>query len=1031
MKREGEIEIGDHLKKLLAEKELLVPFIGAGFSVPACPTWSGFLEQYFLGLKENFLLSKDERFYLKLKKSKDPNRFEKIADWLIKKSGKGEFYHQVNVQFNKPLLPEMQEKFKLLHKSFPGLKITTNYDCFIETSSFPGSHVETCRGSQHTECERLLTYFKENSLVKIHGGVKDMNSIVLSSSQYADLYGHPTGFDINAPLPAFLERLFCNFSLLFIGCSLVFDRTLMILKSLTHTRPHFALMRKPGNGKGKDKRNEWVEVNHRLSSLNITPVWLEDYEEIEEVLQKLAGTPFIYPHLYPGEPGHPFVGREKELRKMEKNLDRVGGTVQTISGRLFNLDGAGGVGKTTLALEAARRFSHLFPDGVLPLIRVDEHTPISFAMHLSRHFNLLNVPEPADEKEAQALVTTILKKRRVLLILDNAVDWKDLRYMLPLESAAAIIVTTRSRDMHKHIRLTFSRFQVEEISLEKFTPEEALALFRAMLDQEYRPEEEEIYLQIAENLGFLPIALRQAISLMLFGPHYSAPMLRDKLKKEDRLALLGKGQAVEESDSRAVEAVFDLSSPLLTNELTEALKYLSVCAPGPVPLNFLEQLSKEKSIGESLERLYTLSWCERREMGETRSYELHQLVRELVNRRFECPFVQEFIRLVHDIFTDDSVHFSIKDDLMPQLEEAFCLAAGIKDSRLTDWLYDLYDFCTRRGYSEFYIRLTQTVETLFPDDRWTLEAVLGNRALVFKALGKLKEAMELHKKEEKIKEELGDRAGLAACYGNQALILKAWGKVQEAMTLHKKEEKICEELGDRAGLARSYGNQALILSDWGKLKEAMTLHKKDEKICEELGDRAGLAACYGNQALILKAWGNLQEAMTLHKKQEKIYEELGERKGLALSYCGQALILSAWGKRQEAMTLHKKEEKICEEFGGRAGLARSYGNQALILKAWGKLHEAMRLHKKEETIYEELGDRAGLARSYGNQALILKAWGKLKEAMRLHKKEETIHDELGDRAGLAITWWNQGIIHGDQGDMDKKIDLWKKSIAVN
>ena len=951
MKREGEIEIGDHLKKLLAEKELLVPFIGAGFSVPACPTWSGFLEQYFLGLKENFLLPKDERFYLKLKNSKDPNRFEKMADWLIEKSEKGEFYRQVYAQFNKPLLPEMQEKFILLHKSFPGLKITTNYDCFIETSSFPGSHVETCRGSQHTECERLLTHFKENSLVKIHGGVKDMNSIVLSSSHYADLYGHPTGFDINAPLPAFLKRLFCNFSLLFIGCSLVFDRTLMILKSLSHTRPHFALMRKPGKGKKK----EWVDVNRRLSSLNITPVWLEDFKEIEEVLQKLAGTPSIYTDLYLGEPGHPFVGREKELQRMEETLGRVSGMVQTISGRLFNLDGAGGVGKTTLALEAARRFSHLFPDGVLPLIRVDEHTPISFAMHLARHFNLLNVPEPADEKEAQALVTTILKKRRVLLILDNAVDWKELRYMLPLESAAAIIVTTRSRDMHKHIRLTISRFQVEEISLEKFTPEEALALFRAMLDQEYRPEEKEIYLDIAQNLGFLPIALRQAISLMLFGPHYPAPMLRDKLKKEDRLALLGKGQAVEESDSRAVEAVFDLSSPLLTNELIEALKYLSVCAPAPVPLNFLEQLSIEKNIGENLERLYTFSWCERREIGETRSYELHQLVRELVNLRFGCPFVQEFIRLVHDIFTDDSVHFSIKDDLMPQLEEAFCLAVGIKDSRLKDWLYGLYDFCTRRGYSEFYIRLTQAVETLFPDNRWTLRAALGNRALILSDLGKRKEAMTLHKKEETICEELGDRAGLAACYGNQALVLSAWGKLQEAMTLHKKEEKICDEFGDRAGLAACYGNQALILKAWGKLQEAMTLHKKQEKIHEELGDRAGLAACYGNQALILRAWGKLKEAMTLHKKQEKICEELGDRNGLALSYCGQALILKAWGRRQEAITLHKKEEKICEELGDRAGLARTWWNQGNIHGDQGDIDKKITLWQKSVAANKELG----------------------------------------------------------------------------
>ena len=36
-------------------------------------------------------------------------------------------------------------------------------------------------------------------------------------------------------------------------------------------------------------------------------------------------------------------------------------------------------------------------------------------------------------------------------------------------------------------------------------------------------------------------------------------------------------------------------------------------------------------------------------------------------------------------------------------------------------------------------------------------------------------------------------------YGNQALILKAWGRLEEALALHKKEEAICLELGNKSG----------------------------------------------------------------------------------------------------------------------------------------------------------------------------------------------------------------------------------------
>ncbi|MCP4382890.1 MAG: TIR domain-containing protein, partial [Hyphomicrobiales bacterium] len=49
-----------------------------------------------------------------------------------------------------------------------------------------------------------------------------------------------------------------------------------------------------------------------------------------------------------------FVGRERELEKLVAGLKEMGAT-GVISGRLFQLEGAGGIGKTTLAREAARR----------------------------------------------------------------------------------------------------------------------------------------------------------------------------------------------------------------------------------------------------------------------------------------------------------------------------------------------------------------------------------------------------------------------------------------------------------------------------------------------------------------------------------------------------------------------------------------------------------------------------------------------------------------------------------------------------
>jgi hypothetical protein len=73
-------------------------------------------------------------------------------------------------------------------------------------------------------------------------------------------------------------------------------------------------------------------------------------------------------------------------------------------------------------------------------------------------------------------------------------------------------------------------------------------------------------------------------------------------------------------------------------------------------------------------------------------------------------------------------------------------------------------------------------------------------------------------------------------------------RLEEAMALHKKQEALCLELGDKESLQRSYGQQALILQAWGRLEEPMALLKKMEALCLELGNRSSLARCYW-------AWG--------------------------------------------------------------------------------------------------------------------------------------------------------------------------------
>jgi hypothetical protein len=108
-----------NIKKLIAQKNSLVPFVGAGFSVPACPTWADFLDLFFHGIKDEFLQAEEKQFYLILKNTSQEKKFEKMADFLVEKAGRRKFEEEIIAHFDKPLLTQMKPKFQLLHRAFP------------------------------------------------------------------------------------------------------------------------------------------------------------------------------------------------------------------------------------------------------------------------------------------------------------------------------------------------------------------------------------------------------------------------------------------------------------------------------------------------------------------------------------------------------------------------------------------------------------------------------------------------------------------------------------------------------------------------------------------------------------------------------------------------------------------------------------------------------------------------------------------------------------------------------------------------
>jgi predicted ATPase/DNA-binding CsgD family transcriptional regulator len=104
----------------------------------------------------------------------------------------------------------------------------------------------------------------------------------------------------------------------------------------------------------------------------------------------------------------PLIGRDRELEALRKQL-------LSDSIRLVTLTGAGGIGKTRLALATGRYVEASFPDGVSFVDLAPLHDPTQIDAAIAEALSL----DPAPDRSPAERVTGYLRDRRLLLILDN------------------------------------------------------------------------------------------------------------------------------------------------------------------------------------------------------------------------------------------------------------------------------------------------------------------------------------------------------------------------------------------------------------------------------------------------------------------------------------------------------------------------------------------------------------------------------------------------------------------------------------
>jgi DNA-binding SARP family transcriptional activator len=225
-----------------------------------------------------------------------------------------------------------------------------------------------------------------------------------------------------------------------------------------------------------------------------------------------------------------FTGRAEQIEQIHAHLVEVAEEEARLAVPIVVIAGKGGVGKTSIAVNASHGLAGDFPDGQL---FADLHGGAEHAARparvLERFLRALGVPGsqiPDGLDERAEMYRNLLAGRRVLVVFDDAMSESQISPLLPGSGPAAVIVTSRSR-------LAGLAGSVH-IEMDVFDVGKSLELFARIVGSARVQAEAEAAVAVAGLCGHLPLALRIAGARLSARPHWSVRQLVDHLADETR-----------------------------------------------------------------------------------------------------------------------------------------------------------------------------------------------------------------------------------------------------------------------------------------------------------------------------------------------------------------------------------------------------------------------------------------------------------------------------------------------------------------
>ena len=353
----------NHIKRDCSK---LIPFVGAGLSVPCYPLWPKALKE----LAEQVAVPETKSGILEMIEGESPQLLE-AAQALEDYWGKKGMADHLLELFSAAKIPEYKETLPhqsvwLLPLLFPEKPaVTTNFDRVLETVyHMQGCQFDTKILPNRQELQDQLRQGERHGLLKLHGDIGsetlEYTSIIFGKRQYQEAYQPGT------PIVTNLQAWFSGKMLLFLGCSLKADEYLNLLQEVVQLHPgvtHYAILEcedvRDAAARARQLRNQWG-----IQALFYPK---ERHEAVRVILEKLLEdhNPTAYQTLpthvgalsnqSPSSRFHyksgavTFHGRREELEQLREFCGQ-----EDVAFRWWAVTGAGGAGKSRLVYEFGR-----------------------------------------------------------------------------------------------------------------------------------------------------------------------------------------------------------------------------------------------------------------------------------------------------------------------------------------------------------------------------------------------------------------------------------------------------------------------------------------------------------------------------------------------------------------------------------------------------------------------------------------------------------------------------------------------------